>query len=208
MRGAILALLAGASLGHAQGSWSDAQTKAKAAVAKLSQSEKIGMVTGVGWQKGPCVGNTGKADSVGFPSLCTQDSPLGVRFAQGVTAFPPGIMTASTWDRDLMNQRGTGLGEESKGLGVNVLLGPVAGPIGIIPEGGRGWEGFGPDPYLNGISMQQTVTGMQGAGAQACAKHFIGNERSTPPMAARTQEWTWPCQATTLGMASSFGETL
>lgn len=38
-------------------------------------------------------------------------------------------------------------------------------------------EGFSPDPYLTGIAMAQTVQGMQDAGTQACAKHYIGNEQ-------------------------------
>ena len=40
---------------------------------------------------GLCVGNTGPATSVGFPSLCLQDGPLGIRFADHSTAFPAGL---------------------------------------------------------------------------------------------------------------------
>jgi beta-glucosidase len=54
------------------GSWDDAYTKATAALAKLSQDEKIGIVTGVGWSKANCVGNTKAATSIGYPSLCLQ----------------------------------------------------------------------------------------------------------------------------------------
>jgi beta-glucosidase len=61
---------------RAVGNWDDAYTKATAALAKLSQSEKIGIVTGVGWQKGPCVGNTKAAGSIGYPSLCLQGEQL------------------------------------------------------------------------------------------------------------------------------------
>ena len=78
-----------------------------------------------------------------------------------------------------MYSRGNALGSESKGVGVNAQLGPVAGPLGKIPYGGRNWEGFSPDPYLTGIAMTQTIQGMQDAGVQACAKHFIGNEQET-----------------------------
>jgi len=52
--------------------WDEAYSKATAALAKLSQDEKIGIVTGVGWQKGPCVGNTKAVNSIGYPSLCLQ----------------------------------------------------------------------------------------------------------------------------------------
>lgn len=56
---------------------------------------------------------------------------------------------------------------------------PVAGPLGRSAYSGRNWEGFSPDPYLTGISMEETITGMQDAGVQATAKHFIGNEQET-----------------------------
>lgn len=53
-------------------SWDEAYAKATTALAKLSQDDKIGIVTGVGWQKGPCVGNTKAANAIGYPSLCLQ----------------------------------------------------------------------------------------------------------------------------------------
>jgi hypothetical protein len=71
---------------RAVGTWDDAYTKATAALAKLSQNDKIGIVTGVGWQNGNCVGNTKAASSIGYPSLCLQgkqtrftSSRLGVK---------------------------------------------------------------------------------------------------------------------------------
>jgi hypothetical protein len=62
----------------------------------------------------------------------------------GVTVFPAGVHAASTWDTELMFKRGEALGQEAKGLGVHVQLGPVAGPLGKIPHGGRNWEGLMP----------------------------------------------------------------
>lgn len=53
-------------------SWDDAYAKATTALAKLSASEKVGIVTGTGWQVGNCVGNTKPASSIGYPSLCLQ----------------------------------------------------------------------------------------------------------------------------------------
>lgn len=131
----------------------------------------------MGWDQGPCVGNTSPAASIGFPSLCLQDGPLGLRFGSSVTAFAPGIQAASTWDVELIRQRGQFMGEEARGMGVNVMLGPAPGALGKIPAGGRNWEGFGPDPYLAGVAAAETVQGMQGAGVQACAKHYIANEQ-------------------------------
>ena len=46
---------------------------------------------------GFCVGNTGPVDRLGFPSICLQDGPLGLRFADKATAFPAGITTGSKY---------------------------------------------------------------------------------------------------------------
>ena len=89
--------------------WDAAYTTASAALQKLDQTAKVGIVTGVTWEGGPCVGNTYKATSINFPSLCLQDSPLGIRNANPVTAFPAGINTGATWDRKLMYERGAAL---------------------------------------------------------------------------------------------------
>ena len=56
---------------------------------------------------------------------------------------------------------------------------PVAGPLGRNALGGRNWEGFSPDPYLTGTAFALTIEGMQSSGAQACGKHYIGNEQET-----------------------------
>ena len=69
------------------------------------------------------------------------------------------------------------MGQEHKAKGVNIQLGPVAGPLGRAPEGGRNWEGFSPDPVLTGIGIAQTIQGIQDSGVIACAKHYVGNEQ-------------------------------
>ena len=73
--------------------------------------------------------------------------------------------------------RGAAMGAEHYGKGSDVQLGPVAGPLGRAPTGGRNWEGFSPDPVLTGIQFAQTVQGIQSSGVIACAKHYIGNEQ-------------------------------
>ena len=129
------------------------------------------------WQEDRCVGQTGALPRLGFRSLCMQDSPLGVRYADYVTAFPAGVNVAATWDRGLAFARGQAMGAEHRDKGVDVQLGPVAGPLGRSPEGGRNWEGFSPDPVLTGILFAETIRGIQGSGVIACAKHYVGNEQ-------------------------------
>ena len=106
-----------------------------------------------------------------------QDAPVGVRFGDYSSVFTSGQTAAATFDKSILYQRGKALGQEHKGKGVNVMLGPVAGPLGRLPEGGRNWEGFSPDPVLTGIAMAQTIKGVQDAGVIACAKHYIANEQ-------------------------------
>lgn len=156
--------------------WAESYRKAAALVRGMSLAEKVNVTTGIGWSMGPCVGNTGTTN-VGFPSLCLQDGPLGVRFVDSITVFPAGITTAATWSRKLMYDRARALGKEARGKGVNVLLGPCVGPIGRSPLGGRNWEGFGSDPYLQGIAGGLSVQGIQDEGVIATAKHFVANEQ-------------------------------
>ncbi|KAF6816926.1 beta-glucosidase 2 [Colletotrichum sojae] len=163
-----------------------AASRATAFVARLNLTEKSLMVTGrLGLDAGGCIGNIPPIERVGFRGLCLLDGPTALNRADLVSVFPAGLTTAASWDKDLMYRRGRALGEEFRDKGVNVGLGPVAGPLGRNLLGGRNWEGFSVDPYLTGVAMRLTIEGMQDAGVQACAKHFIGNEQETQ----RTNSW-------------------
>lgn len=88
------------------------------------------------------------------------------------TVFPAGVNAAATFQRKLMRARGLAMGQEHKGKGVNIALGPMMN-MGRVAQGGRSWEGFGADPFLTGEAAYETILGMQQGGVQACAKHFI-----------------------------------
>lgn len=156
--------------------WQTAYAKAQNAVANLTLADKVSLGTGTGLLHGPCVGNTKAISKIDFPGFCLQDSPLGVRYADLVSAFPAAINVAATFNRDLMYQRGVAIGSEHRGKGVTVALGPMMN-IMRAPAAGRNWEGFGGDPYLSGEGAFQTIQGTQSVGIQACAKHFINNEQ-------------------------------
>ncbi|KAK5019822.1 hypothetical protein LTR39_000107 [Cryomyces antarcticus] len=130
------------------GGWQNALSRANAFVSQLTLEEKARMVTGT---TGPCVGNIAPIPRVGFNGLCLHDGPLAIREAVYASVFPAGVTTAASWDRGLMHQRGIYMGEEFRGKGAHIALGPVA----------------------------ETITGMQSTGIQACAKHYIGNEQET-----------------------------
>ncbi|KAF4583646.1 hypothetical protein EYR38_002401 [Pleurotus pulmonarius] len=168
--------LLGRAEAFVQRSWDDSYALANAKVAQMTIDEKVGILTGVGQFNSRCVGDTHPVDRLGIPAICFQDGPAGLRLVKGVTGFPSGINTASTFSRRLMRARGVALGEESRGKGVNVFLGPVM-DIMRNPKAGRGWESFGPDPFLTGEGAYETIVGVQSTGVQACAKHFVGNNQ-------------------------------
>jgi len=127
--------------GEGLGDWEHAYAQARDFVSQLTLTEKVNLTTGVGWESEKCVGNTGAIPRLGFKALCLQDSPLGVRFADFVSAFPAGGTIAASWDRKLFYQRGYGMGDEHQQKGIDAQLGPVVGPLGRQPAGGRNWEG-------------------------------------------------------------------
>lgn len=166
--------------------WAGSYEKAAKMVKNMTLAEKVNVTTGTGWAMGLAVGNTGPAIHAGFPALALQDGPLGIRFADNATAFPAGVTVGATWNRELMFERGKAHGREAREKGINVLLGPSVGPMGRMPAGGRNWEGFGPDPYLQGITAAQTIRGIQGEGVMATIKHFVANEQEH-----FRQPWAW-----------------
>ncbi|KAK4464552.1 glycoside hydrolase [Cladorrhinum samala] len=166
--------------------WEKSYAKAAKMVEKMTLAEKVNVTTGTGWQMGLAVGSNGPAVYVGFPQLQLQDGPLGIRFADNITAFPAGITVGATWSRQLMYARGKAHAIEAREKGINVLLGPCVGPLGRMPAGGRNWEGFGADPYLQGIAGAETVKGIQSEGVMATIKHFVANEQEH-----FRQQWEW-----------------
>ncbi|CRK20004.1 hypothetical protein BN1723_012015 [Verticillium longisporum] len=173
-------------LGGTAKSWAESYKKAADLVSKMTLPEKVNITTGTGWRMGLAVGTTGPATNVGFPQLQLQDGPLGIRFADNSTAWPAGITTGATFNKELFYLRGKGHANEARRKGINVLLGPCVGPLGRMPAGGRNWEGFGSDPYLQGIAAAETIKGIQGEGVMATIKHFVANEQEH-----FRQSWEW-----------------
>ncbi|KAG1047253.1 hypothetical protein G6F43_010288 [Rhizopus delemar] len=157
-------------------SWDDAYAKAKVLVDQMSLEQKVNITTGIGYGKGLCAGNTYAITKPDFPSLCLQDGPLGVRGANNITSGVAGINAAASFDRKAIYERGVYLGKEFRGKGVHVMLGPGMNYM-RAPEGGRGWESEGEDPYLSGVMSAETILGVQSQGVIATAKHYLLNEQ-------------------------------
>ncbi|KAB8076562.1 glycosyl hydrolase family 3 N terminal domain-containing protein [Aspergillus leporis] len=164
--------------GTGSGSWASAYAKAKQLVATLTPEEKVNLTAGVSADNG-CSGNIPAIPRVNFPGLCVSDAGNGLRGTDFVNAWSSGIHAGASWNKSLAQQRGFHMGGEFRRKGVNVLLGPVVGPIGRVAEGGRNWEGFSVDPYHSGLLVYETIRGVQAAGVGTSTKHYIANEQET-----------------------------
>lgn len=140
----------------------------------MTLEEKANLTRGY---TGQCVGNSGAVPRLDVPPLCFADAPDGIRGQEFVSAFPAGIHVAATFDRGLMYRYGHALGAEYRGKGINIALGPVAGPLGRVARGGRNWEGLSADPYLAGAGMGAITRGIQDTGVIATPKHWLLNEQ-------------------------------
>ena len=143
---------------------------------KLTLSEKISLLSGQD------IWNTVPVKRLGIPSITMTDGPHGVRSTApeagrkmgSVTAFPTGISMGAAWNPALIEQVGQALGEETRGMGCDVLLGPC---VNIVrdPRGGRNFETFSEDPYLSGMTAISYIKGVQSRGVGTSLKHFAAN---------------------------------
>ncbi|KAG6850899.1 hypothetical protein H0H93_006725 [Arthromyces matolae] len=152
-----------------------AEFDVEATLAKLSLPNKIKLLTGLGWW------HTEPIPEAGVPSIRLSDGPNGVRgtrFFNGVPSncFPASTGLGSSFDIELARQVGEALGEECRTKGTHVLLAPTVNTQ-RSPLGGRGFESFSEDPYLNGTIAAAYINGLQSKGVSATIKHFVANDQ-------------------------------
>ena len=145
---------------------------------RLTQDEKLSLLGGTGFTTQPI-------PRLGVLGMGMADAGQGVRGGVDATtgpatAFPAGVLMASTWDTGLINRLGKGIGEEAKnkGPGVSVLLGPAVN-IHRSPLGGRNAEYMSEDPYLAAQLAVAYIQGVQSVGVGACVKHYACNNEET-----------------------------
>ncbi|KHO26056.1 beta-glucosidase [Mycolicibacterium setense] len=130
------------------------------------------------------------------PAIVLTDGPHGVRRQSGsatdhlglsgsepATCFPPAVGLSQTWDPALVERVGRALGDESRALGVHVLLGPGVN-IKRDPRCGRNFEYYSEDPLLSGTLGAAWVRGVQSRGVGASLKHFAVNNAEHDRMRA------------------------
>ena len=115
---------------------------------------------------------------LGIPGWYMTNGPSSPCHGAGGTssAFPTGIAMASTFDTALIYQLGIALGKEFYAKGRYIIEGPMINMV-RDPRSGRGWEGFGEDPYLSARISVAYSLGAQSVKCEVMPKHFICNDR-------------------------------
>jgi beta-glucosidase len=114
------------------------------------------------------------------PALNMGDGPLGFN-GDGVadgTAFGSGLVIASTWNKELINSVGDVLGKEVKYNGREIHLGPGIN-LNRDLGGGRTFEYFTEDPYLNAQITAEYIKGVQAQNVASTPKHILANNAET-----------------------------
>jgi len=132
------------------------------------------------------IGGTGVATKIntrlGIPELRMTDGPAGVRLEKEKSmAFPVPIAMSATWDTNLIKQVGRGIARETKGHARHIILGPCVNIV-RVPVGGRNFETYGEDPYLNSRMAVNYINGVQSEGVAATVKHFAVNNEEIDRM--------------------------
>lgn len=151
----------------------------KTTISQMTLEEKASLCSGkTAWQ-------TKAIERLGVPSVMMSDGPHGLRRELGdgqgsapATCFPPAVLSACSFDRDLLSELGEALAEECIGQGVQIILGPGVN-IKRSPLCGRNFEYFSEDPYLAGEMAAAHIKGVQSKGVGTSLKHFAANSQET-----------------------------
>ena len=162
----------------------DADARAAAIVAQMTQAEKVRMVAGISDNLDTlphgCIGYTEGLPRLGIPNLYLADGGLGVRVTGGrSTALPSGLAGAASWDLALNYDYGKVVGKDMRAHGFNISLSGNVNLIGREPRCGRAFETKGEDPILAGRANAAQIQGIQDQKVVACIKHFAVNDQET-----------------------------
>ena len=118
--------------------------------------------------------------TLGIPNWKVTDGPAGLHLpGLPVTCFPTDIVIAQTWNDEMANLAGDGIGRELLTYNQSVILGPGMN-IHRDPLCGRNFEYFSEDPLISGKMAAAITKGVQSnAGASVSIKHFACNNQES-----------------------------
>ena len=155
----------------------------KEIISKMTLEEKAGLCSGLNyWETKP-------VERLGVPSVLMTDGPHGLRkIVSGpesgkresipATCFPPAVLSACSFDRELLHELGEAIAEEALFEDIHIVLGPGVN-IKRSPLCGRNFEYFSEDPYLAGEMASAFIKGVEGKGVGTSLKHFAANNQET-----------------------------
>jgi beta-glucosidase len=148
----------------------------------LTRPERISLLAG---DQLPEVGRGGGTDQhagasqgvprLGVPLLYLDNGPAGVRQGRA-TALPSPLALAATWRPQLARRNGALVADEAQDKGNDFLYAPTVN-IMRTPVGGRTFEGYGEDPFLDAQMTVGWIKGAQSRGVIATVKHFAANNQ-------------------------------
>ena len=158
------------------------EERVKELLSQMTLEEKAGLCSGLDfWHfKG--------VERLGIPSVMVSDGPhglrkqeeagdhLGINESIKAVCFPPAVLSACSFDRELMERFGDVIGREAQATDLAVVLGPGVN-IKRSPLCGRNFEYFSEDPYLAGEAAAAFIRGVQRHHVGTSLKHFAANNQ-------------------------------
>lgn len=168
------------------------QEKIKTLIEEMTLEEKAGLCSGKDFWR------TKAVERLGIPSMMMADGPFGLRKqefqgdhmglneSKKAVCFPAGCATASSFDRELLQNLGETLGEECRAEKIGVLLGPAMN-IKRSPLCGRNFEYYSEDPLVSSQLAAAYIQGLQSKGIGASPKHFYANNMENRRMTSSSE---------------------
>jgi beta-glucosidase len=157
---------------------------------QLTVNEMVMMVIDGGY-------GTRGVERLGIPQTWDNDAPSSVKGQNGIaftdsgTAYPCEVALACTWNVDLAEEMGVGVGIEARDIGTDIWYAPGVN-IHRNPAGGRNYEYFSEDPVLSGTMASSLITGCYSEGLVVTIKHFVMNDQESH----REGVFTWADEQT------------
>ena len=152
----------------------------------MTEDEEVTLLGGNGNGASPHTGATYAIPRLGLRAVYFSDGPVGPR--QGMaTAMPIPMALAATFSPGLAYEHGHEIATEARDKGNDFVFAPTVN-IMRTPQGGRSYEAYGEDTYLDSQTAVGWIDGAQAAGEIAVVKHYVANNQEgqdgAPPLAA------------------------
>ena len=161
-------------------------------ISKMTLEEKAGLCSGEDFW------HTKGIERLGIPSVMVSDGPHGLRKQEDeadhlgindsikAVCFPAGCATASSFDRDLLEELGEIIGNECQAENISTILGPAMN-IKRSPLCGRNFEYYSEDPLVSSEMASAFVRGVQSKSVGTSPKHFMANNQEYHRMTSSSE---------------------